>query len=201
MARRLTRAFFNRDSRVLAPDLLNKLLVSTREGTKLVARIVEVEAYCGSTDPASHAYRGRTVRNATMFGPAGHLYVYFTYGMHYCANVVAAAAPADAGAVLLRAAVPIDGLALMQERRPAARQDRMLLAGPARLASAFGLDRDADGTDLARGPLGIYDDGIVAPTSPGRSVRIGLAEGKGDRSRLRWFVPGDEHVSGPRRGP
>ena len=169
----------------LAPDLLNKLLVSTRDGTRLAARIVEVEAYRGSTDPASHAYRGPTPRNATMFGPPGRLYVYFTYGMHYCVNVVAAAAPGDAGAVLIRAAAPTDGLEIMRERRTAARHDRLLLAGPARLAAAFGLARDDDGLDLVRGALGIYDDGTRPPLRPGRSARIGLAVGRGDRSRLR----------------
>ena len=198
MARRLTRAFFDRAPEELAPDLLNKLLVSTRDGEKLIARIVEVEAYCGSADPASHAYRGKTARNATMFGPPGHLYVYFTYGMHYCANVVAGSPVDDAGAVLLRAAAPVEGLALMRTRRPAARKDRGLLAGPARLASAFALGRDDDGLDLVRGPLGLYDDGTAPPVRPGRSLRIGLAAGKGERARLRWFVTNDPHVSGPR---
>ena len=198
MARRLTRGFFDRPPEELAPDLLNKLLVSTRDGEKLVARIVEVEAYCGSVDPGSHAFRGKTARNATMFGPPGHLYVYFTYGMHYCANVVAGSPLDDAGAVLLRAAAPIEGLELMRTRRPAARRDRDLLAGPARLASAFGLGRDDDGLDLMRGPLGLYDDGTPLPGRPGRSTRIGLAAGKGDRARLRWFVTNDPHVSGPR---
>ena len=198
MARRLTRAFFDRPPEELAPDLLNKLLVSTRDGDRLVARIVEVEAYCGSTDPASHAFRGKTARNTTMFGPPGHLYVYFTYGMHYCANVVAGSPLDDAGAVLLRAAAPIDGLELMRTRRPAARPDRDLLAGPARLASAFGLGRDDDGLDLVRGPVGLYDDGTRPPSRAGRSPRIGLAAGKGERARLRWFVRDDPNVSGPR---
>ena len=198
MARRLTRAFFDRRPEELAPDLLNKLLVSTRDAEKLVARIVEVEAYCGSVDPASHAYRGKTPRNATMFGPPGHLYVYFTYGMHYCANVVAGSPVDDAGAVLLRAAAPVEGLEVMRTRRPAARKDRDLLAGPARLASAFRLDRADDGLDLVRGPLGLYDDGTVTRVRPGRSARIGLAAGKGERARLRWFVRDDPHVSGPR---
>ncbi len=198
MARRLTRAFFDRLPQELAPDLLNKLLISTRDGEKLLARVVEVEAYCGSADPASHAYRGKTARNATMFGRPGHLYVYFTYGMHYCANVVAGSPLDDAGAVLLRAAAPIEGLELMRSRRPAARKDRELLAGPARFASAFGLDRADDGLDLVRGPLGLYDDGTAPPVRPGRSPRVGLAAGKGDRARLRWFVAGDPHVSGPR---
>ncbi len=198
MARRLTRAFFDRPPEELAPDLLNKLLLSTRDGVKLIARIVEVEAYCGSADPASHAYRGKTARNATMFGPPGHLYVYFTYGMHYCANVVAGSPLDDAGAVLLRAAGPIEGLELMRTRRTAARKDRDLLAGPARLASAFGLGRDDDGLDLVRGTLGLYDDETPPPGRPGRSPRIGLAAGKDDRARLRWFVTNEPHVSGPR---
>ena len=198
MARRLTRAFFDRPPEELASDLLNKLLVSTRDGVKLRARIVEVEAYRGSADPASHAFRGQTARNATMFGPPGHLYVYFTYGMHYCANVVAVSPLNDAGAVLLRAAAPIDGLELMRTRRPAARHDRDLLAGPARLASAFGLGRDDDGLDLVRGPVGLYDDGTPPPSRAGRSARIGLAAGKGERARLRWFVRDDPNVSGPR---
>ncbi len=201
MARRLTRAFFDRAPEELAPDLLNKLLVSTRADHRLVARVVEVEAYCGSADPASHAFRGRTPRNATMFGPPGHLYVYFTYGMHYCANVVAGSPRDDAGAVLLRAAEPLQGLELMRTRRPAARRDRDLLSGPARLASAFGLTRDDDGLDLVRGPLGIYDDGVEHPARPGRSSRIGLASGRGDRSRLRWFVRDDPNVSRGRPQP
>lgn len=198
MARRLTRAFFDRDPVALAPELLNKLIVSTRDESRLVARIVEVEAYCGARDRASHAYRGRTARNATMFGPPGHLYVYFTYGMHHCANVVAGAPAGDAGAVLLRAAAPLAGLELMRTRRPAARSDRLLLAGPARLASAFGLERDDDGIDITRGAITLVDDGVAPPRRPGRSARIGLAPGKGDHTRWRWFVPGDPHVSGSR---
>jgi DNA-3-methyladenine glycosylase len=194
---RLTRAFYDRDPRELAPALLNKVLVSTEGGTRLSARIVEVEAYRGSADPASHAYRGRTDRNAAMFGRPGRLYVYFVYGMHWCANVVAAAPPDDAGAVLLRAAVPLTGLDVMRDRRPAARRDRDLCAGPGRLASAFGLDRGDDGVDLVRGPIGIHDDGTAPPARPRRTVRVGLRPGRGDRERWRWFVPGVAEVSGP----
>jgi len=195
---RLTRAFYDRDPRELAPELLNKVLVSTEAGTRVAARIVEVEAYRGSADPASHAYRGRTARNATMFGRPGRLYVYFVYGMHWCANVVAAAPPDDAGAVLLRAATPIDGLDLMRTRRPAARRDRDLCSGPARLADAFGLDRAHDGVDLVRGPFAIHDDGTPPPTRPARTTRVGLRAGRGDRDRLRWFVPGVADVSAPK---
>jgi DNA-3-methyladenine glycosylase len=194
---RLTRAFYDRDPRELAPALLNKVLVSTESGTRLAARIVEVEAYCGSADPASHAFRGRTERNATMFGRPGRLYVYFVYGMHWCANVVADAPAGDAGAVLLRAATPLAGLDLMRVRRPAARRDRELCAGPARLASAFGIDRAQDGIDLVRGPIGIHDDGTAPPARPRRTVRVGLRPGRGDRERWRWYVPGVAEVSGP----
>jgi DNA-3-methyladenine glycosylase len=194
---RLTRAFYDRDPRELAPALLNKVLVSTESGTRLAARIVEVEAYCGSADPASHAFRGRTERNATMFGRPGRLYVYFVYGMHWCANVVADAPAGDAGAVLLRAATPIAGLDLMRARRPAARRDRELCAGPARLASAFAIDRAHDGIDLVRGPIGIHDDGTAPPARPSRTVRVGLRPGRGDQERWRWYVPGVAEVSGP----
>jgi DNA-3-methyladenine glycosylase len=197
---RLTRAFFARDPRALAPDLLNKLVVqrcATADGTagRVAVRIVEVEAYRGASDPASHAYRGRTARNATMFGPPGRLYVYFTYGMHWCANVVAAAPAGDAAAVLLRAAEPVEGLDEIRRRRPRARRDVDLCAGPARLAQALGLDRDDDGTNLLSGPLGLFDDGMPPPRRPGRSTRIGLGAGRGDDLRLRWFVAGNPHVS------
>jgi len=192
---RLTRSWFDRDPRELAPLLLNKVLVSREGPTVLRARITEVEAYCGSTDPASHAYRGCTPRNATMFGRPGHLYTYFVYGMHWCANVVAGAPPDDAGAVLLRAAVPIAGLDVMRARRwtgrtrESARRDIDLLSGPAKLAAAFALDRTHDGLDLTRGAIGIYDDGTPPPGSPQQTVRIGLRAGRGDREPWRWLTP------------
>jgi DNA-3-methyladenine glycosylase len=195
MARRLTRAFYARDSLELAPLLLNKLLVHDDPAGRLAVRIVEVEAYRGSDDPGSHAYRGRTPRVTSMFGPPGRLYVYFTYGMHWCANVVALGAPGDASAVLLRAAEPIEGIDVMRARRPKARRDRELCSGPARLTQALGLGRDDDGVSLLRGPLGIFDDGVAPPGRPGRSTRVGLAPGRGEKSRWRWFVPGNEHVS------
>jgi len=198
VARRLTRAFYARDALELAPLLLNKLLVHDEPEGRIAVRIVEVEAYCGSSDPGSHAFRGRTPRNAPMFGPPGRLYVYFTYGMHWCANVVALAPPGDASAVLLRAAEPVTGLDLMRSRRPAARRDRDLCAGPARLAQALGLDRAHTGATLLRGPIGIFDDDVAPPGRPGRSPRVGLAPGRGERARWRWFVRNNEYVS---RGP
>jgi DNA-3-methyladenine glycosylase len=190
--RRLGRAFYGRDPRLVAPDLLGKLLV--RDG--LAARIVEVEAYCGGADPGSHAYRGRTPRNATMFGPAGHLYVYFTYGMHWCANAVCG--PAGEGvAVLLRAAEPVEGVALMWERRRKANRERDLLAGPARLCQAFGLDGADDGADLVTADHGvtIVDDGTPPPKRPWVGTRIGLSAGAD--LPWRWCSPGSRHLSKP----
>ena len=162
----------------MAPTLLNKLLVA---GDGRIGRIVEVEAYGGSTDPASHAFRGRTARNATMFGPPGHLYVYFSYGAHWCANVVTApSAPGSAGAVLLRALEPVAGLEAMRAARwrDQKRQvDRDLCRGPGRLAQALGIDRAADGVDLcsASSPFVLASDGTPPPESSTVSTRIGIS--------------------------
>ncbi len=195
--RTLPRSFYARDPRELAPSLLNKLLVGrTLDGERLAARLVEVEAYLGSDDAGSHAFRGMTPRTEVMFGPPGHLYVYFTYGMHWCANVVAAHdRPGDAAAVLLRAAAPVAGLDVMRARRVKARRDRDLLAGPARLCQAFGISGADNGGDLVRGPIRLVDDGVPPPEIPGRSVRIGLAAGRGDEHPWRFTVPGDPNLS------
>ena len=191
----LPRSFYARDSRELAPLLLNKLLVTrTDDGVRLAARLVEVEAYCGSDDAGSHAYRGMTPRIEVMFGPPGHLYVYFTYGMHWCANVVGTK-DGDAAAVLLRAAAPVEGIEVMRERRVKARRDRDLLAGPARLCQAFGLTGAENGADLVRGPVRICDDGVPPPAAPGVSTRIGLTVGRGDEHPWRFYVPGDPNLS------
>jgi DNA-3-methyladenine glycosylase len=192
--RPLARQFYARDSRELAPVLLNKVLVHGTGPDRVAARIVEVEAYAGPEDPASHAFRGPTSRNQTMFGPPGHLYVYFTYGMHWCANVVGGT-EGIANAVLLRAAAPLTGLETMRRRRGPSRTDRELCAGPARLTQAFGITGTDDDTDLIRGTIRILDDGTLPPQRPGRSVRIGLREGRGDQDRWRWFVKNDPNVS------
>ena len=193
-ARPLARRFYTRDSRELAPLLLNKVLVHGTGVDRAAARIVEVEAYAGSEDPASHAFRGPTARNQTMFGPPGRLYVYFTYGMHWCANVVCGT-NGTASAVLLRAGAPLAGLETMRDRRGPGRTDRELCAGPARLTQAFGITGTDDDTDLIRGSIRILDDATPPPTRPGRSVRIGLREGRGDQDRWRWFVEGDPNLS------
>jgi DNA-3-methyladenine glycosylase len=189
----LPREFYRRDPRVVAKALLNKVLVhGERSG-----RIVEVEAYCGAADPGSHAFRGMTARNATRFGRPGGLYVYFTYGMHWCANAVCG----DEGkgvAVLLRALAPIDGLELMRAARgAAARRDRDLASGPAKLCQALGIDGTFNGADLVSGDRGvtIVDDGVRPPHRPANSVRIGLTAGA--EYPWRWYVAGDPNLSRP----
>jgi DNA-3-methyladenine glycosylase len=191
-------SFYARDPREVAVDLLNKVLVHHDPVHGPIAgRIVEAEAYLGAgIDPGSHAFRGPGKRNATMFGPPGRLYVYFTYGMHWCGNVVCNPS-GGGGAVLMRALAPLDGLDAMWSRRPKARRERDLCSGPARLCQALGLTGDLDGTDLAAGPVVLLDDGTPPPAEPGNSVRIGLSPGKGDESPWRWWVPGDPNVSRP----
>ena len=175
-ARPLDRGFYARGALEVAPELLNKVLVAP-DGR--AGRIVEVEAYRGADDPGSHGFRGRTKRNATMFGPPAHLYVYFTYGMHWCANVVAET-DGVAAAVLLRALTPLAGLDAMYEARgPAARRDRDLCSGPAKLTQALGIDGSLDGSDLVTRDRGVtvVDDGTLPPQAPAVTTRIGLTSG------------------------
>ena len=191
--KRLPRAFYRRDPREVAPDLLNKVLVAA-DGRR--ARIVETEAYCGPIDAAAHTYRGQTPRNAVMFGAPGLLYVYFTYGMHYCCNAVCGE-EGEGVAVLLRAAEPLAGLALMCEARPAAKRDRDLCSGPARLCQAFGIGRAQDGVDLVTGAggYGIVDDGVAPPEDPMVTTRIGIRHAA--EEPWRWYVRGNPNVSRP----
>ena len=175
----------------VAPWLLNKVLsVGDRAG-----RIVEVEAYHGANDAASHAYRGLTPRTAIMFGPAGFLYVYFTYGMHWCANVVCGP-DGEAAAVLIRALAPLSGLEAMRAARPRARRDLDLCNGPAKLCQALGVTGADNGTDLlarAKGGVRLLDDGTPPPRRPARGPRIGIKEAT--ERRWRFWVPGDPNVS------
>jgi DNA-3-methyladenine glycosylase len=191
--RRLPRAFYRRDPRDVAPELLNKVLVSA-DGRR--ARIVETEAYCGPLDAAAHTYRGKTARNAVMFGAPGLLYVYFTYGMHWCCNAVCGE-EGEGIAVLLRAGEPLAGLDLMREARPAAKRDRDLCSGPARLCQAFGIDRRQDGIDLVSGTGGfaIVDDGVGPPDDPVVGKRIGIRHAA--EEPWRWYVRGNPNVSKP----
>jgi DNA-3-methyladenine glycosylase len=178
---------------VVAPWLLNKVL---RRGGR-AGRIVEVEAYHGADDPASHAFRGRTPRTEVMFGPAGFLYVYFTYGMHWCANVVCGP-EGEAAAVLIRALEPLRGLDEMRAARRAARRDADLCNGPAKLCQALGITGAENGTDLLRGDgVRLIDDGTPPPRGPGRGTRIGITTAT--EREWRFWVPGSPSVS-PRSG-
>ncbi len=173
----------------VAPRLLGALL--TTGG--VTVRLVEVEAYAGADDPGSHAFRGRTPRTEVMFGPAGHAYVYFTYGMHWCLNVVTGPA-GTASAVLLRAGEVVDGLAAARARRPGI-HDRDLCRGPARLTRALGLTGDEGGLDLL-GPSSPVR--LVVAAAAGALVRtgprVGVA-GAGAATPWRYWLDGDPAVS------
>jgi DNA-3-methyladenine glycosylase len=163
-----------------APRLLGAVV---RHG-EVSLRLTEVEAYAGATDPGSHAFRGRTPRNEVMFGPAGTLYVYFTYGMHHCANVVCGP-DGEAGAVLLRAGEIVDGIEAARARRPGS-SDRDLARGPARLCRALGIGGEHNGVDLLRGSVRLRLVGPALP--PGRVAsgpRVGLREAA-DRPWRFW---------------
>lgn len=180
----------------VAPLLLGAVLsVTSSEGT-VSLRITEVEAYHGAQDPGSHAFRGKTNRNAVMFGEPGLLYVYFTYGMHYCCNAVCGEL-GEGVAVLIRAAEPVAGLDRIRAARPAAKRDRDLCSGPARLCQAFGIDRRQDGADLVTADhgLSIIDDGVPPPREPVVGPRIGIRHAA--EEPWRWYVRGNPNVSKP----
>ncbi len=179
----------------MAPDLLGRLLVRRLEGELLVARIVEVEAYQES-DPASHSFRGRTARTDVMFGPPGHLYVYFTYGMHWCMNAVTGV-DGEGSAVLLRAAEPLEGIAAMRRLRGVA-DERLLCAGPARLTQAFGITGADNGTDLTRTrALYVAPGEAIGRDEIGVSPRVGITVAL--EEPWRFYVMGSPFLS--RRTP
>ena len=194
--RRVPRRFYLRHPVQVAPELLNKLLV--RDDGR-AGRIVEVEAYAGSEDPAAHSFRGETARNASMFGEGGHMYVYFTYGMHWCANVVCG--PEGEGwGVLLRAMEPLAGLDLMREARGHPARDSLLASGPGRLGQAMGITKALDGADLVSGDSGIrlLSDGMAPPADVVAGPRVGIRHAV--EHAWRWAVPGNAHVSRGRPG-
>lgn len=188
--RALPRSFYSRDPLTVAPELLNKLLVC-HDGR--AGRIVEVEAYRGTDDPAAHTYRGKTARNEVMFGTPGHMYVYFTYGMHWCCNAVCG--PKGAGnAVLIRALQPVAGLDLMYAARTLAKNDRQLCNGPACLTQAMSITKLQNGVDLVDGgAYSIIDDGMQPPAKATQTTRIGLT--KAVDYPWRWYVDESKYIS------
>ncbi len=197
----LPRAFFDRPATHVAPYLLGCVFWSAGPAGLVAVRLVEVEAYEGEADPASHAYRGQTARNAVMFGPPGHAYVYFTYGMHYCVNLVCGPGGRPS-AVLLRAGQVIEGIELASARRPtrtdrpSRQRERDLARGPARLCQALGIDRSLDGIDVCvpGSELGIgpANHGVGAAdirTGP----RVGIS--RAADWPLRFWLAGDSYVS------
>jgi DNA-3-methyladenine glycosylase len=195
----LPRAFFDRPATQVAPDLLGCVFWSGGPEGLVAVRLAEVEAYEGESDPASHAFRGRTPRNAVMYGPPGHAYVYFTYGMHYCVNLVCQA-PGHASAVLLRAGQVIDGIDLAMARRPGGQRGRDLARGPGRLCQALAIDRTLDGADVCSTASAL---GISPPVSAPAAAdirtgpRVGISRAA-DRP-LRFWLAGDPYVSAYKR--
>jgi DNA-3-methyladenine glycosylase len=195
----LPREFFDRPVLEVAPDLLGRILVRTTPDGPIAVRLTEVEAYDGENDPGSHAYRGRTERNAVMFGPPGHVYVYFTYGMWHCMNLVCGPEGRAAG-VLLRAGEIVEGAELARTRRRSARNDKELAKGPARLATALDVDRSLDGTDAcATGetPIRALTGTPVPADRVSNGPRTGVAGdgGNGDIHPWRFWIADDPTVS------
>ena len=200
--RALDRAFFSRDPRRVARELLGKVLVRQHRGALLTARIVEVEAYLGEQDPAAHSAAGNTARTAVLFGPPGHAYVYFIYGNHYCLNV-SCEPDGQAGSVLVRALEPLSGAEEMAKARGieihSPKDLLRLTSGPGRLAQAFSITRVRDnGCDLTSGDsnLWIGEDGYRA-RGIRLTPRIGIT--KAAEKALRYLLVGNLFVSGPKR--
>jgi len=194
----LLRSFYARDTVVVARDILGRVLVRLLDGQRLSGIIVEAEAYCGEGDEGCHAHAGLTPRTATLFGPPGHAYVYFTYGMHHLFNVVTEE-DGVAGGVLVRALHPLEGIETMRAHRPG-RRDRELTNGPAKLCAACAIDKSLNGADLVAGDEIWLEEGEPVPDERvlvGR--RIGLNVGEEARSQLwRFAVADDPWVSPPR---
>ena len=196
--KRLDRSFYGRDALDVARDLIGCIFVHRHPEGEIAVRLVETEAYRGSEDPGSHGYKGLTPRTRTMFGPPGHLYVYFTYGMHWCVNVVCGG-EGVCMAVLLRAGEPLEGMDLMRVHRGGMANDRLLASGPARLAQAMGISKPHDGASLLRGgSFYCAEDALTREMQAGeisQTNRIGLAVGRGDDIPWRFVVPGHPYAS------
>lgn len=181
----------------VAESLLGARIVADDDGNRVAVRLTEVEAYMGMADPGSHGFRGRTRRTDVMFGPPGHLYVYFTYGMHWCANVVCGP-DGEASAVLLRAGEVVEGLELARERRPSSRRDADLARGPARLTTALGLTGRHNGVDLCSGAAGVWlENPQRRPDGVRTGPRVGVTGAGGDATVFPWrlWLAGESTVS------
>jgi DNA-3-methyladenine glycosylase len=183
-------ALLDADADVIAPRLLGSLLILETGGQRLVGKIIETEAY-DQSDAASHSYKGRTPRTDVMFGPSGHLYVYFTYGMHYCCNVVTG--PEGHGsAVLIRALEPLEGLEVMEQNRNG-RGGQETTNGPAKLCEAFLIDKSFNGHDLRQKPLRLELQDAIDQTEIVQTTRIGISQAK-DKP-WRFYIRGNPYVS------
>jgi len=194
---RPTRAKLARPAVDVAPELLGGLLVSDIGGEPVTVRITEVEAYEGRQDPASHAYRGPTKRTAVMFGPAGYLYCYFVYGMHWCANVTCGAGDI-AAAVLLRAGEIVDGRLIAEHRSSPGTPAVKLASGPARLARCLGLDGTYTGVDLLADTSPVRLVSLARPAGFERGPRVGITVAVDHP--WRFWLPGEPSVSSFRAG-
>lgn len=196
VTRLLSRTFFDRSPEAVAPDLLGCTLIRSTELGTVAVWITETEAYLGRTDPASHAFGGPSPRNAAMFGPPGHLYVYFTYGMYYCMNLVCG--PGDrAGGVLLRAGEVVDGEALARIRRPKVKATHQLARGPACLAISTAVNRSDYGIDICTSQSPIRLRGRVDIPEIRCGPRVGVS--RAADTPLRFWIDGERSVSAYKR--
>ena len=194
--KKLPRSFYLGSTLRIAKALLGKHIVRNYRGKKLVGRIVEVEAYRGSLDPASHAYHGRTKRNEVMFWEGGHLYVYFTYGMHFCANVVTRGRGIGE-AVLIRAVEPVEGIEIMRRLRGKNGEGTNLCSGPANFCQAFGIKRPQNGVDLLGEDIYLLAGEEIPNSQIQTTTRVGIR--KGTEKKWRFCVKGNPWVSGAGR--
>jgi DNA-3-methyladenine glycosylase len=190
--KKLPHSFYLRPTLQVAKDLLGKFIIRRYRGKELIGKIVEVEAYRGSIDPASHAYRGKTKRNEVMFGEGGHLYVYFTYGMHFCANVVTRG-EGVAEAVLIRGVEPLEGIEVMQKLRRRHISLRDLTNGPAKFCQAFGIEGKENGTNLLGNEIFLAYNDEIPSSRIAATTRIGI-QAATDK-RWRFFIKCNDWVS------
>ncbi|HET7152674.1 MAG TPA: DNA-3-methyladenine glycosylase [Candidatus Kapabacteria bacterium] len=189
--KKLPRKFYERDTLIVVRELLGKILVRKYKGKTLSGRIVEVEAYRGLHDAASHTHKGKTKRNEVMFASGGHLYVYFTYGMHFCANVVTEG-EGIGHACLIRALEPIEGIETMKKLRGIDNPIE-LTNGPAKLCEALGIGRAENGTDLLGDEIFLLDAPKIASSCIGKTARIGIT--RATEFPYRFFIKRNPYIS------